>query len=165
MRALKRLGRATIWHKDAIPASEGELARDVKRWVLPPIDALLILGSAVGLTGGLPSVAIVYNEAVSYAAAVAVLVFAAACLVGVSFPKLWVLEFASKCGLVAVLITYAALLFGLALEGSQSRGFVSGVTAACAVVPMWRIVWLLRERRRRVRARRLGQVLAAQRES
>lgn len=152
------LGRASIWHPDAIPASEGELARDVKRWVLPPLDAALIIGSILGLNGGMPSLAIVYNDAVSSAAAVAVLVFAVGCLIGVSFPRLWVLEMASKCGLVFVLVTYATLLLGLAAGGHESRGFVAGVTAAVSIVPLWRIVWLGREyRRRKARDRLTGE--------
>lgn len=152
---LRRIGRATIWHPDAIPASEGELARDVKRWVLPMIDAFLIIGSALGLSGGMPSIAIVYNPAVSSTAAVFVLLFAVGCLIGISFPRLWIVEMMSKCGLAFVLLTYAGLLFGLAITESESRGFVAGVTAACAVVPVWRIIWLGREHRRRILAARL----------
>lgn len=155
MGVLRRLARATIWHPGAIPASEGELARDVKRWVLPVIDALLILGSALGLAGGMPSIAIVYNPSVSGATAVFVLLFAVGCLLGIAFPKLWVLEFIAKCGLAFVLLTYAALLFGLAFTGNEARGFVAGVTAAAAVVPVWRIVWLGRDHRRRVLSTRL----------
>lgn len=156
-RSLSRLGRASIWHPDAIPASEGELARDVKRWVLPPLDALLILGSWRGVSGGMPSLAIVYNETISTAAAVGVLAFSIGCLIGVSFPRFWVLEMIAKCGLVFVLITYALLLFGLAITGDDGRGFIAGVAAGCAVLPFWRIVWLGREHRRRVRARRVKE--------
>ena len=155
MNVLLAIARASIWAPGAIPAHEGELARDVKRWVLPPFDALLILGSALGLSGGMPSLMIVYNEAVSSASAVAVLAFSIGCLLGISFPRWWLLEMLSKCGLVFILATYALMLFGLAFAGSEARGFVAGVTAACAVLPTWRILWLGREHRRRVLAARL----------
>lgn len=149
---MRALWEASIWHPDAIPPSEGELARDVKRWVLPTLDALLILGSVLGLHGGMPTFAIVYNAAVSQAASVAVLLFAVGCLVGIAFPRLWVLELASKCGLTFVLLTYAVLLLALATGEYPARGFVAGVTAAVTVLPVWRIVWLGREYRRRRKA-------------
>jgi len=152
----RRLWRATIWHPDAIPASEGELARDVKRWVLPPFDMLIIFGSYLGLHGGMPNLAIVYNDAVSHAASIAVLVFAVACLIGVSFPHLWALELSAKVGLVTVLITYTILLFALAAWEYPARGFISGAMAAVTVLPVWRIVWLGREERHRRARRELG---------
>ena len=147
---MRSLWLASIWHPDAIPASEGEYARDVKRWVLPTIDLLLILGSFFGMSGGMPTVLIVYNECVSRTAAALVLAFAVGCLVGVAFPRLWALEFAAKCGLVFILLTYALLATGLSASGDQGRWFISGAVAAAAVAPVWRIIWLGRERRRRI---------------
>lgn len=151
---MRRLFRASIWHPRAIPITEGELARDVKRWVLPPIDTILIIGSILAIHNGMPTFAIVYNALVSHASAIAVLVFSVGCLVGVSFPRLWVLELLSKCGLAFVLITYAVLLFARVLVGDSTGGFVAAVSAALAVVPVWRIVWLGREYRRRAGRRR-----------
>ncbi len=138
-----------IWHPDAIPALEGEVARDVKRWVLPLIDAALILGSILGLNGGMPTFAIVYNETVSQIASVAVLIAAAGCLIGVAFPRLWLIEFISKCTLSFILLLYAALLLALATSEYPARGFIAGVCAAVTVLPVWRIIWLGREYRRR----------------
>ena len=143
------IARQTIWHPDAIPASEGDVARDVKRWVLPTIDVLLILGSILGLNGGLPAFAVVYDHTVATIASGSVLVFASACLVGVAFPRLWVLELSAKCGLAVVLLTYAFLLIGLAAVDVGTRGFVAGVSSALCVILIWRIVWLGREQRRR----------------
>lgn len=146
---MRGLFRATIWAPGAIPITEGELARDVKRWVLPTIDGILIVGSLLAVFNGLPSFAIFYNAVVSHVSALSVLSFSIGCLVGVSFPRLWWLELIAKCGLAFVLITYAVLLFGRVLVGDSTGGFVSAVSAALAVVPVWRIVWLGREFRRR----------------
>lgn len=143
-----------IWHPDAIPASEGELARDVKRWVLPTIDALLILGCILGLRGGMPTVTTVYNGVVAQVAIIALLVCAVACLLGVSVPRWWALEMVAKIGLAFVLLTYAIMLLVIASQ-APTRGVIAGVTAAAAVVPIWRIVWLGREHRRRVILARL----------
>ncbi|WP_405373442.1 MULTISPECIES: hypothetical protein [unclassified Microbacterium] len=146
---LRRLFGASIWAPGAISITEGEIARDVKRWVLPPIDLILIVGSLMAVFNGLPTFAVVYNAAVSHAASLAVLVFSVGCLVGVSFPRLWALELISKCGLAFVLITYGLLIVGRVLVGDSSGGFVGGISSALAVVPVWRIVWLGREYRRR----------------
>lgn len=151
---IQALWRATIWHPDAIPDSEGEIAREVKRWVLPIVDGFLIIGSFLGIHGGMPTFAIVYNEAVSQTASVAVLAFSIACLVGVAFPRLWLVEFVGKCGLSFVLLLYALLLLALAASESPARGFVAGVCAGVAVLPVARILWLGREHRRRVLWRR-----------
>lgn len=155
MRAMRRLARASIWHPGAVSAAEGEVARDIKRWALPIFDVLLIMGSVLALAGGMPSVVVIYNPAVSGLAALAVLAFSVGCLVGVAFPRWWALEIVAKCGLAFVLLTYSALLFSLAFAGGGSRGFVAGVCAACAVLPVCRIVWLGREYRRRALAARL----------
>ena len=152
---LSAIGGASIWHPDAIPASEGELARDVKRWVLPAIDALLMFGSFLSLFGGVPAFTRVYNASVAQWAALVVLIAATLCLIGVSFPKLWLLELLAKCLLSGFLVHYALLLSTLSITGSPAWGIVGGMAAALAVVPMWRIVWLGREyRRRRAASRR-----------
>ena len=148
---IRRLWAATIWGPGAIPASEGEVARDVKRWILPLIDAALIGGSILGLNGGMPTFAIVYDETVSRVASVAVLVAAVGCLIGIAFPRLWLLEFVSKCGLSFILLLYAALLLALATSEYPARGFIAGVCAAVTVPLVGRIVWIGREYRRRKR--------------
>lgn len=145
----RRLWRATIWHPDAIPESEGEIARDVKRWVLPVLDLWIIVGSTLGIRGGMPTFAIVYNEAVSQAASIVLLVSAIMSLVGVAFPRLWIVEFASKCVLCFVLLVYAALILALAVSEYPARGLIAGVCAGVSVLPVARIIWLGREHRRR----------------
>lgn len=146
---MRRLWRATIWYPGAIPITEGELARDVKRWVLPAVDLILIFGSMLAISHGMPTFAIIYNAVVSHFAAVAILIFSIGCLIGVAIPKLWLLELIAKCGLAFVLITYASLLLGRVLIGDSTGGFVGAVALALSVVPIWRIVWLGREYRRR----------------
>lgn len=155
---MRWLARQTIWHPGAIPESEGEVGRDIKRWVLPTIDLLLIVGGILGLRGGLPTFAVIYNQAVATAASGAVLALASLCLIGVAFPRLWLIELTAKCGLALVLVTYSILLLALAAAEAGTRGFVAGVSAALCTIIVWRIVWLGRERRRRAarRQRRRG---------
>lgn len=147
---MRALWRASIWAPDAIPASEGELARDVKRWVLPTIDTVLIIGSILALFGGVPTFEIVYNSQVAQLAAVIMLAASTLCLIGVSFPRLWLLEMCAKCLLSLFLVLYAILLVVLSLGESPARGVVGGISAGLAIVLLWRIVWLGREHRRRV---------------
>lgn len=149
MRWLAAVGRASIWHPNAIPITEGELARDMKRWVLPSIDTILIVGSMLAVQHGMPTFAIIYNAVVSHFAAVSVLIFSVGCLIGVAFPSLWRLELAAKGGLAFVLMTYSFLLLARVLVGDSTGGFVAAVALALSAVPVWRIVWLGREYRRR----------------
>lgn len=156
---MRALWGASIWHPDAIPDSEGEVARDLKRWVLPTIDGLLIIGSILGLMGGMPTLAIVYSDTVGNVAAVAVLLFSVGCLVGVSFPALWALEATAKSGLAFVLLLYGAMLLVRALSGAET-GFIAFVTAALSAVPVARIIWLGREYRRRRLLEQAAMLLA-----
>ncbi|WP_425836925.1 hypothetical protein [Microbacterium sp. PA5] len=149
MRGVRALWRASIWHPDAIPADEGEIARDVKRYLLPVIDILMIIGAFRGIHGGMPTFALVFNDTASYVGALAVLVFAAGCLLGVSFPALWVLELVSKCGLGFILATYGVLLMVAAAGEYPARGIVAGTSSGLATVVVWRVFWLTREWRRR----------------
>lgn len=156
---MRWLYERSIWHPDAIDEREGEVARDLKRWVLPTVDFFLIVGSYLGLNGGLPTFALVYNHAVASVLSAAVLLFAVGCLIGVSFPRLWVLELSAKCGLALVLLTYAFFLLVLAAGEYPTRGFVAGVTAALCAVIVGRIIWLCREERRRRAAAELLRAL------
>lgn len=153
-RALHRLWSATIWAPDAIPASEGELARDVKRWVLPTFDLVLIGAAVLALYGGLPSLALVTARPIATVAAWALLVVVATCLVGVAFPKLWLVEFVGKCALIFMLLTYGLIALILAVIYDPNRSFMAGLSIATSVLPICRVVWLGRERRRRREGRR-----------
>jgi hypothetical protein len=146
---LRRIGRATIWHPAAIPPHEGEVAREVKRYLLPGIDLALIIGAVRGIHGGMPTFALVFNDTASYIGAIAVLVFSVGCLIGVSFPRLWLLELASKCGLGLVLASYGVLLMAAAAGEYPARGIVGGACSGVAAVIVWRVFWLAREWRRR----------------
>lgn len=158
MTLLRTIGRATIWHRNAIPPHEGEIARDVKRWLLPALDIALIIGAFRGIHGGMPTFALVFNDTASYVGAVAVLAFAIGCLVGVSFPRLWLLELISKCGLGFILATYGVLLMVAAAGEYPARGIVAGACSGVAIVILWRVFWLAREWRRRRAARRASEV-------
>lgn len=147
-KGLKQLLRPTIWDSDAIHPLEGQLACDVKRWMLPVFDAILIATSILAVRGGMPTFEIVYNSTVSQVAAWVFLVASITCLIGISIPKLWLLETAGKLVLLAVLLGYGFVLMLSSFE-DPDRGFVGGVTLAACLVPIWRIVWLGREWRRR----------------
>lgn len=152
--SLQRLRRSTIWHPDAIPAAEGELARDMKRWVLPTFDLVLIGAALLALYGGLPTFALVYATPVAIMAAWALLAVALTCLVGISFPRLWLVELIGKCGLILLLVPYGVIALVVAVLAHPNRSFLAGLALSAAILPLWRVVWLGREWRRR-RAREL----------
>lgn len=144
----KRILRASIWARGAVPASEGRAASDVKRGLLPAFDLVLIGAAILAIRGGMPSFAIIYNDTVSDVAAWALLITTTGCLVGVSFPRLWLLEALAKSVMIAILLVYSGVLLGLSAV-EPTRGFVGGVTLAVCLLPAWRILWLGREYRSR----------------
>lgn len=148
MELVKKTWAKTIWAKGAVPESEGELASDVKRGLLPIFDLVLIFTAILAIRGGMPTFEIVYSSSVSTIAAWGLLMAASLGLVGVSFPKLWLLEAVSKIGLFAVLFGYALVLLLYSAEDAP-RGFVGGIMLAVSSIPVWRVIWMGREYRRR----------------
>lgn len=145
---LARVWASTIWAPDAIPPQEGEYAATIKRGLLPLFDVIMIVSALLAIRGGLPTFVIVYDETVSQLASWALLTCACLCLVGVAFPRLWLLEALAKTGLLSLLIVYAVVLIGWSAV-DPPRGFVGGVVLAACLPPVFRIVWLGREYRRR----------------
>lgn len=145
----ERLKRASIWHPDAIPASEGQASRELKRVVLPAFDVFIAILGVVAITKGMPSFDIVYNDFVSAVAAWGILIAALAAFTGLAFPRLWMLEAAGKLLMVLILSSYATALGILAFQGSDDRAVVALGFTALLVLPAWTLARLGRERRAR----------------
>lgn len=144
MDLLRRAWAKTIWADGAIPPSEGHVASDMKRGLLPVYDLILIGAAVLALRGGMPTFEIVYSSVFASVAAWGLLATSILCLIGISIPKLWLLEAISKIGLVLVLAGYAIIMLIYSVEDS-GRGYTSAVMLAACLVPIWRIVWLGRE--------------------
>lgn len=154
---MRALWRATIWHPEALPATEGAASRELKRYVLPAFDVLVIVMGANAVQFGMPSFNLVYSPDVAVIAAWVLLCAGIAALVGVIFPRLWIAEALGKLATVVVFGGYAGALWVLLAQGQWARAFVAAGLTALIVLPMWNLARLGRERQGRLTVRRLAQ--------
>lgn len=159
--AARRIWALTIWHPDAIPAHEGELARDLKRYVLPLFDVVIVIMGLVAIDAGMPSFDILYNIHLSAAASHVLLAAGLFAAAGVVFPRLWLAEALGKIVIVTIVGGYAAALWALAAQGVGSRAFIASALTAIVILPGWNLIRLGRERARRHASRRRAAALAA----
>ncbi|MEV8134286.1 hypothetical protein [Microbacterium aurantiacum] len=150
----RRLWAASIWHPDAIPAIEGQSSRELKRYVLPTFDFIIVLMGIAGVVLGMPSFDIVYDADTAHLSGWLLLAGGVLALVGVSFPRLRALEGAGKILMLYVIGGYAAALWVLTFLGEGQRWIVALALTALLVLPMWNLARLGRERRNRPRRRK-----------
>lgn len=153
----RRLWRASIWHRDAVPPAEGRASREMKRYVLPVFDGLVIVMGINAVQYGMPSFDLIYSDAVASPAAWALLASGWLALIGIAFPRLWVAEALGKLMMVVVLGGYAGALWVLLAQGQWARAFVAAGLTAIIVLPMWNLARLGRERRGRRMIRGLAR--------
>lgn len=153
MRWLRALWRESIWHPDAIPPEEGRSSQELKRYVLPVFDGLVIIMGINAVHYGMPSFDLVYPPVVPLLAGWVLLAAGVLALAGIAFPRLWVAEALGKLMMVFVLGGYAGALWALLAQGEWVRAFVAAGLTAIIVLPMWNLARLGRERQGR-RARR-----------
>lgn len=154
---MRALWRETIWHPDALPATEGAASRELKRYVLPIFDILMIVMGLNAVQFGMPSFNLVYSPVVAVLAAWVLLGAGVLALVGISFPRLWIAEAVGKLAMVGVLGGYAGALWVLLAQGQWARAFVAAGLTAIIVLPMWNLARLGRERQGRLIVRRFTE--------
>lgn len=141
---LRRLFAASIWAPEAITVDEWKY-RNLKRVLLPAIDLFFIFGGFSAVRFGIPAISEFFPDPVVDAFSFTLSLVAFACLVGVSFPRLWAVEIVAKILLLVQLVTYVTSLFLLTAVGEGNRGFVLFVSAVAAAVILWRITLLAAE--------------------
>jgi len=146
---LRRLWRASIWHPEAVPAIEGQSSRELKRYVLPSFDALIIGMGVAGVLLGMPSFSVLYDEQVAYASGWVLLIGGLLAFTGCMFPRLWVLEATGKLLMLPVIGGYATALWVLTFAGEGDRWIVATAVSSMLALPVWTLARLGRERRGR----------------
>lgn len=149
MRALRALGRATIWHPDAISPDEWKY-RDLKRVWLPAYDVLAICAGVWAALYGSPVLHELFDEPVIDAMGVLLVIVATVCLLGVIFPKLWRWEICGKVLLIALIAAYAAAVVLFRSNPAPQSGFVAFVIILALPLPIFRLTLLgeeIKERR------------------
>jgi hypothetical protein len=119
--------------------------------VLPAFDFVLVIMGWSAVKLGMPTFDIVLNAHISMISAWALLIAAITALVGLAFPRLWVLEAAGKLLMVLVLAGYATGLWVLVSQGADGRGFVAGALTALLLLPLWNLRRIGRERQARLK--------------
>ncbi|MBT2484847.1 MULTISPECIES: hypothetical protein [unclassified Microbacterium] len=145
-----RIFRATIWHPDAIPAGvdRDATSAELKRYVLPYFDGVLIVMAILAIKLGMPSFDIVLNSEISSISSWTLLVASVSAAFGLIFPRFWYLEGAGKLLMLFVLGGYAAALWTLVFQGVGDRGVVACAFTALLAFPMWTLWRINRERRK-----------------
>lgn len=144
-RALNALWRQTIWHRDAIPPAEWR-DRHAKRFWYPFYDVLLMWGGLRAIKSGVPAFEDLLTEPVADVAGVLLFFVGLVALIGVGFPRLWILELTAKGAAILVWVVYAIALQTLAIQtGTGARDFVVIVALLAAIPAMYRVVQLGQE--------------------
>lgn len=105
MRWLAAAGRASIWHRHAIPQREQKY-RSLKRVWVPAYDALAFLAGLAGVVYGSRLLDRLYGDFTDVVAGLFSLV-ALVCFVGVAFPRWWKVAFGGTSLLVGMVVAYA----------------------------------------------------------
>jgi len=131
---MRRLWGASVWGKGVIPPEDWENRWDLRIW-LPLWDWILIGGGIWATAFGSPILHRLFPESVIDAAGIALALAATVCLMGVTFPVLWLAEFFGKVTVMFLLGAYAAcVVFFRADPTDMQSGFVVFVLCA-AIVP------------------------------
>jgi hypothetical protein len=111
--------------------------RGIFRFVLPVTDLLFLWFGIVGCLNGVRSLqeAVGAEWQAGWSVLVAISAFVA--LVGVSFPKLWVIEMVGKCVLIGLVSAYVLVAVGNILEPHASA--TAGLVVILILLPIWRV--------------------------
>jgi hypothetical protein len=133
---LKRIARASIWAPNGVSAKDWRF-RGIFRFVLPVTDLLFLWFGIVGCLNGVRSLqeAVGAEWQAGWSVLVAISAFVA--LVGVSFPKLWVIEMVGKCVLIGLVSAYVLVAVGNILEPHASA--TAGLVVILILLPIWRV--------------------------
>lgn len=146
---MKRLLRHTIWATGAIPFDEYKY-RHLRRVYLPLYDVLFVWAGLIAVRYGIPSLDSLLPNEVADALGWTLVGVSVVALVGVSVPRLWVLEFAAKSVLLIILVVYFLALRVMGAEsGTDGYQFISVIVLAATVLLLFRFSLLTEEAQNR----------------
>lgn len=113
-----RLGRASIWHPDAIPHDAGyRYESPIKRVFLPAYDIIIVWLGLGGLVVPLQAVGQALPAPWPIVLYITLASAGAVCFVGIAFPRLWRAEITGKVSILGLLamLTVSMVLAGLTI--------------------------------------------------
>jgi hypothetical protein len=158
VRLLRRLYAASVWAPEGIPAGAWRF-RGQFRFVFPYVDLMFLWFGIAGWQHGIRSVETATSNAWQTNWSLAIAVFAAVCLLGISFPKLWAVELLGKLFLIGLVCAYLALQLSLSWEDPKLQA-TAGLFTTLIAFPAWRVGdlgviarqwWMARKQRGRER--------------
>lgn len=137
MHLLKRIARASVWAKGALPEEERRYW-GLYKWCFPLADALFFYFGVIGWRNGVASVqeAASVDWQTTWSAAVAAAALFA--FMGVGFPKLWSVELVSKLALVSLVAMYVALYVARGIDDPNVTA-TAGLICILVIFPTWRL--------------------------
>jgi hypothetical protein len=151
-RLLRRLRDSTIWARGSIRPEEYRF-RNIFRVVLPLTDLLYLWFGIVGYASTVSSVEAVAGQEWQNAWSAIMAGAAFLCFVGVSFPRLWLLEMIAKIALIGTVLFYIMLQLTRIFDPEVSA--FSGLIVVLILTLGWRFVDLSATRVRPLMRRRL----------
>lgn len=154
-----RLGAASVWAAGVVPTDDPW--RNAKRIWLPLFDVIMITSGINAIVFGSRLLDRLYGDFTDIIGAAFILV-AAACLIGVGWPRMWPVEIVGKILLVSMIVGYVAAIIlspspeQLAAKEAPSW-FVASMLLGLTTFPLARLDRLLDEwvKRRGTRRREL----------
>jgi hypothetical protein len=148
---LKRILAVTIWAPGTFGVPPDRYA-NLYRVVLPILDAAFIYSGIWSIIYGAPSITdYTSSHGGSTIWGIWLLVSSILCLVGVTIPRLFILEALGKSVLAAALVVYIAALTLLTITQGPTRGVVTGLAVGGLLIVLWRLGDIRTERRHRRR--------------
>ncbi|MBC8726071.1 hypothetical protein F6X37_32405 [Paraburkholderia sp. 31.1] len=153
---IRRLGSASVWAAGVVPTDDPW--RNAKRIWLPLFDVIMITSGINAIVFGSLLLDRLYGDFTDIIGAAFVLV-AAACLIGVVWPRMWPVEIVGKILLVSMIVGYvAAIILSPSPEQLVAKEapnwFIVSMILGLIVLPIMRLdnlidEWVERRAKRR----------------
>lgn len=145
---MKWLYEQSIWHPDAIEPEDFKY-RNQKRVWLPLFDIVGILIGLLAVAYGSSILNESYDHALIDFMGNFFMAASAGALIGVAFPRLWVLEILSKLFMMALLGTYSITIWISFFQGQVFSGFIAAILILPIIMPLSRLDTLAEELKQR----------------
>lgn len=153
---MKRLLEASIWGPHTIPIEEWPY-RNLKRIMFPFIDILFFLSGFVAIQHGIAPLNNLFDEQVVYTFSLLLSFASLICLIGLSFPKLWVLELLGKSILIGLMAGYIMSTIFANIFTGENHVFDMFISAIAITPVIWRVSLLGAEwQSRRLKENKFG---------
>jgi hypothetical protein len=134
---LRALFGASVWSRDGVRAEDRRF-RGIFRYVLPLTDILFLFFGVVGWHNGIRSVEQVAGNEWQTWWSLGLAAAAFVALVGVAFPRLWLVELAGKIPLIVLVTVYVWVMLGRGLDDPKVLA-TAGLVVILILLPVWRV--------------------------